>query len=112
MEKRANKRFAVDGRISLTGGTFVGEGRLVNVSLGGFMARITKTTQGLEPGMHVQVCLWLPDDPSPVTVADAGVRWSMGREVGVEFIYLESEDKAHLNRGLERVMDTLTEEQG
>ena len=111
MEKRMHSRLAVSWPLSFSGPDLAGEGTMVNLSMGGCWARITKTTQSLKPGMHVQVCLWLPDDPSPLTVRLAEARCSLGREAAIEFIYMEPKEKERLERFLEGTMGTLKEKQ-
>ncbi len=91
----------VTSPLFFSGPGLAGEGMLVNLSMGGCWARITKTTKSLKPGMHVQVCPWLPDDPLPLTVRLAEVRCLLGREAAIEFIYMEPKEKERLERFLE-----------
>jgi len=58
-------------------------------------------------GIQLTVCLWLPDDPSPLTVTLAEVRCTLEQQVVIEFIYMKPKEAERL----ERVLGTLKEHQ-
>ncbi len=111
MEKRIHPRSAVSWPLSFSGQGLIGEGTLVNMSMGGCWAQITTSTQGLTKGIQLTVCLLPPDDPSPLTVSLAEVRCTLEQQVVIEFIYMKPKEAERLERFLEGTRGTLKEQQ-
>jgi len=54
-------------------------------------------------GMQLEIHLQLPDEASPVTVANAAVRWTGSHGIGVEFLTIAPPQQERLNRIVERL---------
>lgn len=100
-EKRQHRRFAVHFRSSFSSVNVVGgEGALVDLSVRG--CRI-ESGIAVKPGTELQLKIHLPNDPAPLDIAVAAVRWSRGATFGMEFIDMHDAEWKRLGRFIKTV---------
>lgn len=100
MELRRYPRLTVEFGGTFTSDQVAGQGRLVNVSLGGCQIESKVTmSQGLRVGVEIS----LPDGEWPLHVEKCIVRWTDGQVFGIEFTQLRPDQ----HRRLARVLDDL-----
>jgi len=99
-ERRTSRRIPVTFRASFSPVTVgTGEGTIVNLAPGGCRvetARFVPITTYLE--LRLEVSLREP----PIVVDLAAVRWTLGNHMGIEFLSLETQHQARLQRIIER----------
>ncbi len=83
--------------MTFSGEGISGEGVVVNLSKGGWGATI-EGNQAVPEGVYLVFHLFLPDDRPPLKVDSAAVRRSTGKEFGVEFLYMSTEEADRLDR--------------
>jgi PilZ domain len=94
MEQRKNIRFHVQFRSSFSSIAMVGgEGSLVDLSLRG--CRIESPTD-VQPGASLELRIAAIEHRPPIQVQAAIVRWSRGRQFGLEFEVIASTEWVHL----------------
>jgi hypothetical protein len=94
MMRRNHPRFTVQVPVSFTG-HHDGMAALVDLSKAG--CRMKKDADvRIEPNDVIAMRLYLSFDASPVQVDAAIVRWSTERDLGVEFIIMDSEEQERL----------------
>lgn len=81
-----------------------GEGLICELSLGGCRLDSDLT---LAPCTGLTLQLDLPHEAGAITIEHAVVRWAYGRQCGIEFLRLQDEDRARLQRFLERARSVL-----
>ena len=54
-------------------------------------------------GMQLEIHLQLPDEASPITVANAAVRWTGSHGIGVEFLTIAPPQQERLDRMLKQL---------
>ncbi len=95
MELRTNPRYPIHCPIVFSGDdNTIGHGTVVKLSSGGW--RVRSDTQP-RPGTYLALHVLLPDEASPMEVDLAAVRWAWGREFGLEFIRMRSEEQERLH---------------
>jgi len=72
-----------------------GEGRLLNLSLGG---GAIESPVAVSRGDYLKLQIQLPDQATPLEIDLAPVRWVEGKTFGVEFITMQPSAKHTLNR--------------
>ena len=77
LELRSHPRYDVECAISFKGDQVVGEGTLVNISLGGY--KIVVSDQSVPNGTYLSLIVDIPGEDSRLEVELAVVRWSKGR---------------------------------
>jgi len=82
---RSAPRFTLNCRILFCAGQFEGKGTVCDLSKNG--CKISSEIL-VERGMELALSLMLPDHPWPLRVDNAVVRWTRGKEFGLEFITL------------------------
>jgi PilZ domain len=95
-EKREHPRFPVQFRSSFSSVNVVGgEGALADLSVRGcrIECRIT-----VKPGTELQLKIHLPNEPAPLGITVAAVRWARGETFGVEFMDMHDEEWKRLGR--------------
>ncbi len=99
MDLRYAHRYPIQCPITLhsLGGYLVGEGTVRNVSTGGWKV---ESDQAVKPGNCFALRVLLPDQAQPMKVDLAAVRWSSGREFGLEFLHMDPEEQERLRRFL------------
>ncbi len=97
MDLRYTHRYPIQCPITLhsPGGFLVGEGTVRNVSTGGWKV---DSDQPVERRHYFALRVVLPDQAVPLKADLAAVRWSSGREFGLEFLRMEPEEQARLRR--------------
>ncbi|TLY17776.1 MAG: PilZ domain-containing protein [Nitrospirae bacterium] len=106
MELRKNLRFAVQLPLSFKGDKITGEGVVFNISLEGCGVVFNLSLEGsavgsdtrIRPGTYFELCIQPYRQDLPIEVELAVVRWSEGREFGLEFIRIKAEDQDRLRR--------------
>ncbi|MDA2911706.1 PilZ domain-containing protein [Nitrospiraceae bacterium AH_259_D15_M11_P09] len=97
MERRGYPRFRVQFPISFSGDDLAGEGTVIDISKRGWKATVTRTLS-VQQGTYLKLRLSLPDQAPPMDVDSAAVRWAKGREFGIEFLIMGSEEEERLRR--------------
>ncbi len=97
MHLRYAHRYPLQCPITLhsPGGYLVGEGTVLNVSTGGWKV---DSDQPVQRGNYFGLRVLLPDQGLPLKVGLATVRWSSGREFGLEFLRMQPEEQVRLRR--------------
>jgi hypothetical protein len=95
MKSRYGSRIAVRGKVVVAGERSFCEARVVNMSVPGCLI---KCVHGLKVGDYVELRLFLPDQPAPMKVPLAAVRWVNRARAGIEFIRSSPEDQQRLTR--------------
>ncbi len=95
MHLRYARRFPIHCPITFLGDRLVGDGIVRNVSRGGWEV---KSDQPVQRGNYFALRVLLPDQAVPMKVDLAAVRWSSGREFGLEFIRMQPEEQDRLSR--------------
>jgi PilZ domain-containing protein len=93
MEQRKYVRYPVEYTGSFSGDTISAQGVILDLSSVGCKAR---STVAVEKGAFVGVLIDVPRYATPLQVALAVVRWSHGREFGLEFIQMQPDDQQRL----------------
>jgi len=99
MENRYSQRVPMDCSVMFAGENFVGEGRVVDLSLPGCLIESPKR---LAAGEYLQLRLFLPDRQAPLHVALAAVRWVEGSRLGIEFIRTSEDEQRRLEQFVRR----------
>ena len=95
-EKRQHPRFPVQFRSSFSSVNVVGgEGALADLSVRG--CRI-ECRVAVKPGTELQLKIHLPNEPAPLGITVAAVRWARGETFGVEFMDMHDEEWKRLGR--------------
>ena len=97
-ERRGYPRLRVQFPISFSGDDIAGEGTVIDISKRGWKATVVTSTQSVRPGTYLKLHLSLPDQAPPMDVDSAAVRWAKGREFGLEFLMIGSEEEERLRR--------------
>ena len=92
MTKRYSLRKATTCKVTLSCGTRVGEGLVVDLTVPG--CRLA-TTFPLEPGQSVQLRVHL-DHKRPMRIDLGVVRWAKEGKAGIEFIRMAADDQLRL----------------
>ena len=95
MHVRYARRYPLQCPISFTGDQLVGEGTVLNVSLGGWKVA---SAQPVHPGSCFALKIALPDQHAPMKIELATVRWATGQEFGLESVHTDPQAKARLSR--------------
>jgi hypothetical protein len=94
---RKYPRYAVQLPVSFAFGPHEGDGTLYNLSMGGCRA---VSDMEIPPNEYMRVRLCLSFTEVPVIVETAAVRWSAGKDFGLEFLVIDEEHKSRLRRFL------------
>ena len=95
MDLRYTHRYPIQCPVTFLGDPLVGEGTVRNVSQGGWKV---DSDQPVQRGHYFALRVLLPDQAVPVKVDLAAVRWSSGREFGLELLRMQPEEQARLRR--------------
>ena len=101
MQRRKYLRIRVEFRSTFSGEQIEGQGKVVDLSLGG--CRIESDSH-VATGTALELRLYVLDIDSPLRIDLARVRWARGRAFGVAFIRLPDEDRARLRQLLCRAI--------
>ena len=96
---RISKRFRVELPVSFSLEDPPGEGNgtAYNLSAGG--CKVTSATP-VSTGLYLTIRLHLPNEPLPLEIRLAAIRWAMAEDFGVAFLSLESHQHERLRRFL------------
>jgi hypothetical protein len=101
MEQRKNLRFRVQFRSSFSSIAMVGgEGSVVDLSIRG--CRIESPTD-VQPGASLEVRIAAIEHEPPIQIQQALVRWSRGRQFGLEFETMVPEEWARLQHTVKQI---------
>ena len=101
MEQRKNFRFHVQFRSSFSSIAMVGgEGSLVDLSIRG--CRIESPTD-VQPGASLEVRITTIEHEPPIQIQQSLVRWSRGRQFGLEFETMAPEEWARLQHTVKQI---------
>lgn len=95
MEQRKYPRFPINCTVTFTSDTAKGEGRVLNLSLGG---GAIESEVVVTRGDYLKVQIKLPDQATLLEIDLAPVRWVDGKAFGVEFISMQPAAKDMLNQ--------------
>ena len=100
-EQRKDLRFHVQFRSSFSSIAMVGgEGSLVDLSTRG--CRIESSTD-VHPGASLEVRIVAREHEPPIQIQQAFVRWSRGRQFGLEFVTMAPEEWARLQHIVKQI---------
>ena len=101
MEQRKNLRFHVQFRSSFSSvGMVGGEGDIIDLSIRG--CRIESPTD-VQPGASLKVRIETTEHEPPIQIQQALVRWSRGREFGLEFVTMDTDEWARLQHTMKQI---------
>ena len=100
---RRYPRFAVQLPLSFSVGSREGDGTMYNLSMGGCRA---VSDMEIPANEYMRVRLYLSFTEVPVIVETAAVRWSAGKDFGLEFLVVDEEQKGRLQRFLTSIGGT------
>ena len=101
MEQRKHLRFHVQFRSSFSSIAMVGgEGSVVDLSIRG--CRIESPTD-VQPGASLEVRIATIEHEPPIQIQQALVRWSRGRQFGLEFVTMAPEEWARLQHTVKQI---------
>lgn len=107
MELRQSARIPVDLQVWYTApDQTVQKGTMYDLSHGGCAVA---TLGSVQSGSRLALTILSPDQPIPITVEAAAVRWTVLGEFGVEFEGLNEQDRARLGRLLAQAGAKLSE---
>src|SRR5687767_8348887 len=96
-EDRRYPRYLVDYPAVIAGDGIVAQGTLIDLSRGGCAIHTNVTAVC---GLYLEVRILLHDDPAPLKIDLAPIRWMAAGRLGIEFIKMSAEDSARLTRYL------------
>ena len=101
MDKRQHPRFPARFHSSFTSVTVVsGEGNVVDLSIRG--CRI-ESLADVQPGASLEVRIAAREHEPPLQIQQALVRWSRGRQFGLEFVTMAPEEWARLQHTVKQI---------
>ena len=101
MELRKNHRYHVQFRSSFSSvGMVGGEGSLMDLSIRG--CRIESSID-VQPGASLRVGIEAIEHDRPIQIQHALVRWSRGRQFGLEFVTIAPEEWARLQHIVKQI---------
>ena len=101
MDKRQHPRFPARFHSSFTSVTVVsGEGNVVDLSIRG--CRIESSTD-VQPGASLEIRIVAIEHEPPIHIQQALVRWTRGRQFGLEFVTMAPEEWARLQHTVKQI---------
>lgn len=107
MNQRKYPRFPINCTVTFTSEATKGEGRVLNLSLGG---GAIESEEVVSRGEYMKLQIKLPNQPTLLGIDLAPVRWVNGKAFGVEFISMQPPAKDMLNQCVAE-LDKLVETQ-
>ncbi len=95
MRVREYLRVAFECPAEFSGDELVAEGRVINLSMGGFAV---ESDQPVRPGMTLKLRVFLPDDEKPIVIQQATIRWAREGKFGVKTTLIGTEDQERLRK--------------
>ena len=101
MDKRQHPRFPTRFHSSFTSVTVVsGEGNVVDLSIRG--CRIESSTD-VQPGASLEIRIVAIEHEPQIHIQQALVRWTRGRQFGLEFVTMAPEEWARLQHTVKQI---------
>jgi c-di-GMP-binding flagellar brake protein YcgR len=98
MEQRFCQRLPCEFPVTFSGDEIVGEGSVLDMSVGGWRIRVQSATD-VRVGTYLTLRMAPPDnDPTMMEVPLAVVRWSEEGEFGLEYLVIGAEAQERLRR--------------
>ena len=101
MQSREYARAVFECPAELSGDEIVGEGTVINLSIGGFAV---ESDQPVKAGMTLKLRVFLPDDEKPIVI-EATIRWAREGKFGVKTTLIGIEDKKRLREFIVSTVD-------
>jgi len=95
MELRRERRLFVQYPVLFLGNQGVGEGKLINLSMGG---AAIESRAAVQRGTVLTLRVHPPSVPQPIAVDQAEVTWTAGDDFGVQFLSLGTREQARLGQ--------------
>jgi len=95
MKQRKYTRFPINCTVTFASDAAKGEGRVLNLSLGG---GAIESEVAVSRGEYLKLQIKLPDQATLLEIDLAPVRWVDGKAFGIEFISMQPSAKDTLNR--------------
>jgi PilZ domain len=104
MKARYKERIRLKATVNFTNGSRTGEGRVLDLTSPGCLIESSITFQ---KGQSLQLKISLPGHKLPLMVKLGVVRWTNGKQFGVEFIKMDESHRIALNRYMAEHLPTL-----
>lgn len=104
MEKRTQPRFTTQFRSALSGGKHEGQGRTIDLSVGGCKI---ESDMPMVLGLQFECRLYVPGFDWPLRIDEAIVRWVNGQTIGLEFVKIRPEEQLKLKKLITDLADEL-----
>ena len=95
MKARYSERILTNSPVTITVGSLVSEGRVLDLTVPGCLI---ESLVSVKKGDSLQLIIFLAGLTSPLTVTLGAVRWANGFQFGVEFIKMDEKDQRELNQ--------------
>jgi hypothetical protein len=105
MDKRRQPRFTSQFRSTFSGGQREGQGRTLDLSVGGCKI---ETDLPVIVGAALECRIYVPGLDWPLRIDEAHVRWVKARTFGIEFTKIQPGEEAKLKRVIARLHEELT----
>ena len=99
-ERRVQPRFTTQFRSTFSGGRNEGNGRTLDLSIGG--CKIESDTV-VSHGEKFECRLHIPDLDWPIMIDEATIRWIEGKTFGLSFTRIRSEEQAKITELISRL---------
>lgn len=96
MKPRYRERIALRSLVTFTMGSQTGKGRILDLTSPGCLI---ESSVAVQKGQSLQLNIFLlPGLESPLSILLGVVRWTNGKQFGVEFIKMDEQNRLTLNR--------------
>lgn len=95
MEKRQQPRFTSQFRSTISGGQGEGQGRTLDLSIGGCMI---ETDLPVGVGTSIECRIYVPGLDWPLRIDEAQVRWVKGNTFGIQFTKIQPDEEIKLQQ--------------
>ena len=100
LEKRQQPRFTSQFRSTISGGQGEGQGRTLDLSVGGCMI---ETDLPVVVGASFECRIYVPGLDWPLRINEAQVRWVKGNTFGIQFTKIQPDEEAKLKQVIARL---------
>ena len=104
MEKRQQPRFTSHFRSTISGGQGEGQGRTLDLSIGGCMI---ETDFPVVAGASFECRIYVPGLDWPLRIDEAEVRWVKANTFGIQFKKIQPDEEAKLKRVIANLNEEL-----
>lgn len=95
VEKRQQPRFTSQFRSTISGGQGEGQGRTLDLSIGGCMI---ETDLPVGVGTSIECRIYVPGLDWPLRIDEAQVRWVKGNTFGIQFTKIQPDEEIKLKQ--------------